>query len=78
MILKVDAMSSRNDETELFLNSETLDDDFFISIVENKLKINRDQFKVRLVLLSPATGANENFCSVLYRAKIKIQYVLCN
>ena len=71
-------MSSRNDETELFLNSETLDDDFFISIVENKLKINRDQFKVRLVLLSPATGANENFCSVLYRAKIKIQYVLCN
>ncbi|CAO1298164.1 unnamed protein product [Diamesa serratosioi] len=74
--LKVDTMSSSNDETELFLNSETLDDAFFISIVENKLKINRDQFKVCLVLLSPATGANENFCSVLYRAKIKIQYVL--
>lgn len=71
-------MSSRNDESEAFLNSETLDNNFFISIVETKLKINRDQFKVRLVLLAPATGANENYCSVLYRAKIKIQYVSCN
>ena len=70
-------MSSQNGESEAFLNSDTLDDDFFISIVENKLKINRDQFKLRLVLLSPATGANENYCSVLYRAKIKIQYVPC-
>ena len=73
---KVDTMS--NDESELFLDSETLNDVFFISIVENNLKINRDQFRLRLVLLSPATVANENFCSVLYRAKIKIQYLPCN
>lgn len=70
-------MSSNNVDSELFLNSDTLDDEFFISIVENYLNINRDQFKLRLVLLSPATSANENFCSVLYRAKIKIQYVSC-
>lgn len=75
---KVDAMTSRDEQSEAFLNSESLDDDFFISIVESKLSINRDQFKVRLVLLAPATGANENYCSVLYRAKIKIEYVLCN
>ena len=71
-------MCSRHNESELFLNSETLDDEFFISIVENKLKISREKFQLRLVLLSPATGINENYLSVVYRAKIKIQYVLCN
>lgn len=59
--------------SESFLNSAAISDDFFIEIVENKLKISKDEFKLRLVLLSPATGNNENYMSVLYRAKIKIE-----
>jgi ATP-dependent exoDNAse (exonuclease V) alpha subunit len=63
----------REDSAELFLNSDAVGDDFFIDIVEKKLNLSRDQFKLRLVLLSPATGKNENFVAVLYRAKIKIE-----
>ena len=68
-------MTSKNELSEIFLNSETISDNFFISIVENKLNLSRDEFKLRLVLLSPATGQNENFVSVLYRAKIKIEVI---
>lgn len=66
-------MASRDDKSDQFLNSDAIDNDFFISIVEKKLKIKRDEFKLRLVLLSPATGKNENYVAVLYRAKIKIE-----
>ena len=68
-------MTSRNELSEIFLNSETISDNFFISIVEKKLSLSSDRFKLRLVLLSPATGQNENFVSVLYRAKIKIEVI---
>lgn len=64
-------MDPRDQLSEEFLNSEVTDDDFFISIVENKLKINRDSFKLGLVLISPAVGKNENFMSIVFRAKIK-------
>lgn len=66
-------MTSRDDQSDVFLNSDTIDDEFFIQSVENKLNIKRDDFKLRLVLLSPATGKNENFMSVVYRAQIKIE-----
>ena len=66
-------MSTKDEQSDLFLNSDTLCDDFFIKIAERKLKISRDKFKLRLVLLEPATGKNENFVSVIYRATIKIQ-----
>jgi Ecdysteroid kinase-like family len=66
-------MISKEDSSELFLNSDAIGDDFFIEIVERKLNITRNQFKLRLVMLSPAAGKNENFVSVLYRAKIKIE-----
>lgn len=66
-------MTSRDDLSNAFLNSETISDDFFIETVENKLNIKRDEFKLRLVLLSPATGKNENFMAVVYRAQIKIE-----
>lgn len=66
-------MSSRDEQSNLFLDSEALSDNFFNEIVERKLNITRDKFKIRLVLLSPATGKNENFVSVVYRAKIKIE-----
>jgi hypothetical protein len=51
-----------------------IDDEFFIGIVKNELKINQEDFKLRLVLLEPATGANENHTSILYRAIIKIEF----
>lgn len=66
-------MGSRDEQSDSFLNSDTIRDEFFIGIVEKKLKIPRDEFKLRLVLLSPATGKNENYVSVLYRAKVKIE-----
>lgn len=66
-------MASREEQSESFLNSDTVGDNFFIGIVENKLKITRDTFKLRLVLLSSATGKNENYQSEVYRAKIKIE-----
>lgn len=68
------AQVSKKDQAENFLNSEVVSDDFFISIVEKKLKVSRNDFKLRLVLLFPATGANENFTSVLLRAKILIEH----
>jgi hypothetical protein len=61
----------KKEQTERFL--DYINDDFFIEIVENKLNLKKEDFKLRLVLLQPATGANENYTSVLYRAKIKIQ-----
>jgi Ecdysteroid kinase-like family len=66
-------MTSRDELSDSFLNSDTISDEFFIEIVENKLKISKEEFKLRLVCLSPATGKNENYMSVLYRAKIKIE-----
>lgn len=66
-------MASKDDQANSFLNSDAVSDDFFITIVENKLKISREKFKLRLVLLSSATGQSENFCSAAYRAKIKIE-----
>jgi len=66
-------MASRDEQSNSFLNSDAIGDDFFIEIVESKLKIPRDEFKLRLILLSPATGKNENYASVVYRAKIKIE-----
>ncbi|XP_037030222.1 uncharacterized protein LOC119070043 [Bradysia coprophila] len=66
-------MASRDEQSDLFLNSDAVGDDFFYDIIEKKLDINRDKFTIRLVLLSPATGKNENFVSVVYRAKIKIE-----
>ena len=67
-------MTSKSNQAEDFLNSDVLSDDFFISIVENKLKITRDKFKLRLVLLFPVAGKNENISSVLFRVKIKIEH----
>jgi Ecdysteroid kinase-like family len=65
-------MSSSDDKTNSFLNSEVINDDFFIEIVERKLSLTRDQFKLRLVFVEPATGKNENFASVVYRARISV------
>lgn len=71
-------MSSRDAQSDDFLNSDAISDEFFIDIVETKLKISRDQFKLKLVLVSPAIGKNENFVSVLYRAKIKVEILETN
>ena len=63
-------MTSNEDK---FLNSNSVSDKFFSEIAEIALKISRETFKIRLVLLSPAAAASDNFVSVLYRAKIKIE-----
>lgn len=65
-------MNFQKNQLELFLYSGTLCDQFFISILINKLHIDPESFKLKLVLLSPATDKNENFVSV-DRAKIKIE-----
>lgn len=61
-----------------FLNSDVINDEFFIEIVERKLNYPRDQFKLRLVFIAPATGKNENYASVVYRAKISVEIINSN
>lgn len=65
-------MASRDEQSDAFLSSDAVNDEFFIDIIEKKLKIARDKFELRLVLITPAAGKNENFVCVVYRAKIKI------
>ncbi|KAG5678865.1 hypothetical protein PVAND_008496 [Polypedilum vanderplanki] len=66
-------MSSNEDQIEKFFNSDSLNEEFFIEIVEKKLGISKESFKIKLILVSAATGNNENYASLVYRAKIKIQ-----
>jgi hypothetical protein len=63
---------SKAELAEKFL--DYIDDDFFIDIVKSELKMKQEDFKLRLVLLEPAAGANESCTSILYRAIIKIEY----
>lgn len=58
---------------EKFLNSESVSDEMFLEIAEKALDLTRDKFKIRLALLTPAVSASENFISVVYRAKIKVE-----
>lgn len=55
-----------------FLDSESVDDSFFKNIIEKKLEIKPEDFKLNLVLFSPATSKNENFVASVYRLKIKL------
>lgn len=71
-------MDSREEQSDKFLSSDALSEEFFVEIIENKLKIARDKFKLRLVIVTPATGKNENFVCVVYRVKIKIQLLETN
>lgn len=64
---------SRDVQSENFLESDIVNDDFFCSIVERKLNITRDKFKVRLVLIVPATAKTESYMSNVYRVKIKVE-----
>ena len=69
---------SRDVQSENFLESDVVNDDFFCSIVERKLNITRDKFKVCLVLLLPATAKTESYMSNVYRVKIKVQILNTN
>lgn len=66
-------MTSRENEFDAFLDCEILSDDFFIEIVEKKLKISRDKFKLGLVLVRSAAANNENYNALIYRVKIKVK-----
>jgi hypothetical protein len=71
-------MSSQENQLTDFLNSDSLNDEFFSEIVANKLNILENDFKVKLVLITPATGKNDNYASLVLRAKIRIQYLQTN
>jgi Ecdysteroid kinase-like family len=64
-----------NEEVDKFFNSEALNENFFTEIIQRKLNLARDAFKIKLIMIFPATSVNDNFISVIYRAKIKIEIV---
>ena len=64
-------MAPRN---EICLKSENLSEDFFISIVENKLKITRDQFKLIMPFISSNPIKNGSVSFVVYPTEIKIEH----
>lgn len=66
-------MALVDDNFNSFLDSEAISDEFFMEIVATKLNIKRDQFKLRLVLFTPAAGKNENFVCQVHRVKIKVE-----
>lgn len=66
-------MTTREEQSNNFLNSESLNDELFIEVVEKKTNLSREKFKVRLILILPATGKNENYLSVVYRCKINVE-----
>lgn len=63
---------SRDQQSREFLNSEFLDDEFFNSIIEKKLNVARQSFKINHVMLSSVSNKNDNYMSNVYRARIKI------
>lgn len=66
-------MTAREKEFDAFLDCEILGDGFFAEIVENKLKIPRDKFRLGLVLVRSAAGNNENYNALMYRFRIKVK-----
>lgn len=68
-------MSSQENQLTEFLNSDSLNDEFFSEIVANKLNISQNEFKVKLVFITQATGKNDNYASLVLRSKIRIQYL---
>lgn len=66
-------MSSQEGQLSSFLEKDSLNENFFIEVVEQKLNISRSDFHVQLVFITPATGKNENYISLVLRSKIKIQ-----
>lgn len=71
-------MTSREKEFESFLDCDVLNDDFFSEIVEKKLNIAREKFKLRVVLVRSAADEGDNYNSLLYRAKIKVKVLETN
>lgn len=59
--------------TDQFFNSDIFCDEFFIEIAENKLKIARDKFRVRLVIFTAASSKKENYSSAVYCGKLKVE-----
>jgi hypothetical protein len=52
---------------------ESLDDEFFIEIIVKKLKIARNTFRVRIVYITPACVAGDNYVAKIFRARIQIE-----
>lgn len=71
-------MTTREKEFDAFLDSDAIDDDFFVEIVEKKLNIKREKFKLRVVAVRSAAGDGDNYNSLLYRVKIKVKLLESN
>jgi hypothetical protein len=54
---------------------QSLDSTFFIEILENKLKISRENFTYKSASLASASGKNDNFISDIYRLTIKFDLI---
>lgn len=54
---------------------ESLDPIFFIEILENKLKISRENFTFKSASFVSASGKNDNFISDIYRLTIKFDLI---
>lgn len=55
--------------------NQDINDEFFASIIETKLRINKKFFIFNIISLAKASGQNENFLSTVYRAKIKVDII---
>lgn len=71
-------MTAREKEFEAFLDCDVICDEFFDEIVENNLKIARNKFQRKLVLIRSAAGDNDNYNSILCRVKIKVKLLESN
>lgn len=68
-------MTSQDNQLADFLQSDTLNEDFLAEVIEKKLEISRNDFKVSLVYITSAAGKNENYISLVLRCKIKVQFL---
>jgi hypothetical protein len=71
-------MDSQDSQIAAFINSDTLNNDFLAEVIENKLNISRNNFKVGLVYITSAAGKNENYISLVLRCKIKVHFLKTN
>lgn len=71
-------MSGHEEKFNNFIKSDLIDDNFINEIVKNKFDIPISNFKVKLVLITPATKPNENYVGLVCRLKIKIKLLELN
>jgi hypothetical protein len=68
-----------NNQFELLLNhffsSDIFNDDFFLEIAQNKLKIPKSELKIGVTIFTNATRKTKNNYSAVFRGKLKVKVV---